>query len=172
MQTAHRFGEGSPSHWSLYPWRLGNPSDHLLYWSLIGITRELRKNTCVVKTPGILRVRITWVCIEPRKLHFPKACRPWNVDSLQDLSPCCLNSPPIRANLSVMQMRRLPVHLKSAREWSRRGHDKPRPSGTVTNIWHHIFSVWASLVTQLVNNPPTMETPVWFLGWKDLLEKG
>ena len=31
----------------------------------------------------------------------------------------------------------------------------------------------ASLKTQLVKNPPGMqETPVWFLGWEDLLEKG
>ena len=33
--------------------------------------------------------------------------------------------------------------------------------------------VWASLVAQLVKNPPAMqETPVWFLGWEDPLEKG
>ena len=31
----------------------------------------------------------------------------------------------------------------------------------------------ASLVAQLVKNPPAMqETPVWFLGWEDPLEKG
>ena len=31
----------------------------------------------------------------------------------------------------------------------------------------------ASLVAQLVRNPPAMqETLVWFLGWEDLLEKG
>ena len=31
----------------------------------------------------------------------------------------------------------------------------------------------ASLVAQLVKNPPAMqETPVRFLGWEDLLEKG
>ena len=31
----------------------------------------------------------------------------------------------------------------------------------------------ASLVAQLVKNPPVMqETPVWFLGWEDPLEKG
>ena len=30
-----------------------------------------------------------------------------------------------------------------------------------------------SLIAQLVKNPPAMqETPVWFLGWEDLLEKG
>ena len=33
--------------------------------------------------------------------------------------------------------------------------------------------VWASLVAQLVKNPPAMqETPVRFLGWEDPLEKG
>ena len=32
---------------------------------------------------------------------------------------------------------------------------------------------WASLVAQLVENPPAMqETPVQFLGWEDTLEKG
>ena len=32
---------------------------------------------------------------------------------------------------------------------------------------------WASLITQLVKNPPAMEvTLVRFLGWKDLLKKG
>ena len=32
---------------------------------------------------------------------------------------------------------------------------------------------WASLVAQLVKNPPAMrETSVWFLGWEDPLEKG
>ena len=32
---------------------------------------------------------------------------------------------------------------------------------------------WTSLVTQLVKNLPAMqETPVRFLGWEDLLEKG
>ena len=32
---------------------------------------------------------------------------------------------------------------------------------------------WASLVAQLVKNPPAMqETPVPFLGWEDLLEEG
>ena len=33
--------------------------------------------------------------------------------------------------------------------------------------------IWASLVTQLVKNPPTMqETLVPFLGWEDPLEEG
>ena len=32
---------------------------------------------------------------------------------------------------------------------------------------------WASLIAQFVKNPPAMqETPVQFLGWEDLLEKG
>ena len=35
------------------------------------------------------------------------------------------------------------------------------------------FSKWASLIAQLVKNPPTMqETLVRFLGWKESLEKG
>ena len=33
--------------------------------------------------------------------------------------------------------------------------------------------IQASLITQLVKNPPAMhKTPVWFLGWEDPLEKG
>ena len=36
-----------------------------------------------------------------------------------------------------------------------------------------ILPTWASLIAQLVKNPPTMqETLVQFLGWQDLLEKG
>ena len=32
---------------------------------------------------------------------------------------------------------------------------------------------WASLIAQLVKNPPAMqETPIRFLDWEDLLEKG
>ena len=35
------------------------------------------------------------------------------------------------------------------------------------------FTTGASLIAQLVKNPPTLqETPVQFLGWEDLLEKG
>ena len=35
------------------------------------------------------------------------------------------------------------------------------------------ISIRASLVAQLVKNPPAMqETPVHLLGWEDLLEKG
>ena len=38
------------------------------------------------------------------------------------------------------------------------------------------ISLWIdyiSLIAQLVKNPPEMqETPVWFLGWEDPLEKG
>ena len=33
--------------------------------------------------------------------------------------------------------------------------------------------IWASLVAQLVKNPPTVqETWAWSLGWEDPLEKG
>ena len=35
------------------------------------------------------------------------------------------------------------------------------------------MNLWASLVAQLVKNPPTMqETQIWFLGQEDPLEKG
>ena len=36
-----------------------------------------------------------------------------------------------------------------------------------------LLSYWASLIAQLVKNPPAMqETLVQFLGWEDPLEKG
>ena len=41
------------------------------------------------------------------------------------------------------------------------------------DLIHFCFLCWASLVAQLVKNPPTMqETWVRSLGWKDPLEKG
>ena len=40
-------------------------------------------------------------------------------------------------------------------------------------LWHVILGERASLVAQLVKNPPAMqETWVWSLGWEDPLEKG
>ena len=40
-------------------------------------------------------------------------------------------------------------------------------------IFNNPDKEWASLVAQLVNNPPAMqETPVQSLGWEDPLEKG
>ena len=37
----------------------------------------------------------------------------------------------------------------------------------------YVFQRWASLIAQLVKNPPAkQETPVQFLGWEDPLEKG
>ena len=36
-----------------------------------------------------------------------------------------------------------------------------------------VWLIWASLVAQLVKNPPAMQkTPVWLLGWEDPPEKG
>ena len=41
------------------------------------------------------------------------------------------------------------------------------------SIWGFPSIVTAYLVAQLIKNPPVMqETPVQFLGWEDLLEKG
>ena len=45
-----------------------------------------------------------------------------------------------------------------------------------TDTWWACLVIWivhASLIAQLVKNPPAMpETPVWSLGWEDPLEKG
>ena len=40
-------------------------------------------------------------------------------------------------------------------------------------IYYYLHHYWASLIAQLVKNPPAMqETLVRFLGWEDPLEKG
>ena len=51
------------------------------------------------------------------------------------------------------------------------------PLPHLTNDWSELiftlFSLRASLIAQSVKNlPAKQETPVWFLGWEDLLEKG
>ena len=39
-------------------------------------------------------------------------------------------------------------------------------------VWKTLDFCWASLVAQLLKNPPAVqETPVQFLGWEDTLEK-
>ena len=46
---------------------------------------------------------------------------------------------------------------------------------TVTSVWaqEKILYFYQINIAQLVKNPPAMEeTPVWFLGWNDPLEKG
>ena len=44
---------------------------------------------------------------------------------------------------------------------------------TGEGIGYQLQYSWASLVAQLVKNPPAnQETPVQFLGWEDTLEKG
>ena len=42
----------------------------------------------------------------------------------------------------------------------------------MTKYFRFILYIWASLVAQLVKNPPAMQTWVQPLGWEDLLEKG
>ena len=43
----------------------------------------------------------------------------------------------------------------------------------VSHVFVLIYNTWASLIAQLVKNPPVMqETPVQFLGREDPLEKG
>ena len=55
-------------------------------------------------------------------------------------------------------------------EW---GAADDHPSGAGAVIAPYCDLSVASLVAQLVKNPPAMqETPVRFLGWEDLLEKG
>ena len=45
--------------------------------------------------------------------------------------------------------------------------------GKSTRVGCHFLLKSASLISQLIKNPPAMqETPVLFLGWEDLLEKG
>ena len=63
--------------------------------------------------------------------------------------------------------------LRAIREGDDRGWDGWMASPTQwTWVWVNFRSWWASLVAQLVKNPPTVwETWVWFLGWEDSLEK-
>ena len=43
----------------------------------------------------------------------------------------------------------------------------------LSDLSQKMFAYPCSLIAQLVKNPPAMqETPVQFLGWEDLLEKG
>ena len=47
------------------------------------------------------------------------------------------------------------------------------PPSLFTHLFSALLSSKASLVAQLVNNPPAMQDIlVWFLGWEDPLEKG
>ena len=47
-----------------------------------------------------------------------------------------------------------------------------RQTNKQTNKQKEVLN-WASLITQLLKNPPAMqETLVWLLGWEDALEKG
>ena len=47
------------------------------------------------------------------------------------------------------------------------------PTFPKAGICMHLPEIWASLIAQLVMNPPAMqETPVQFLGQKDPLEMG
>ena len=49
----------------------------------------------------------------------------------------------------------------------------PKRPNTGEGIGYPLQYSWASLVAQLIKNPPAMkETWVQFLGWKDPLEKG
>ena len=68
----------------------------------------------------------------------------------------------------------------AGKDWGQ--EDKGAPEDEMVG-WHtnsvdmSLSKIWelvrASLVTQLVKNLPAMqETPVWFLGWEDSLEKG
>ena len=54
-----------------------------------------------------------------------------------------------------------------------RGLPLPSPGDLLLYFTELTTRYWASLVSQLVKNPPAMqETPVQYLGWEDLLEKG
>ena len=56
---------------------------------------------------------------------------------------------------------------------NRRKNLGPRTRNHVFYLWVIPRDVWASLVAQLVKNPPsTQDTWVRFLGWEDPLEKG
>ena len=54
-------------------------------------------------------------------------------------------------------------------------HGVAKSQTRLSNVYFHNVSLclWASLIAQLVKNLPGLqETPIRFLGWDDLLEKG
>ena len=53
-------------------------------------------------------------------------------------------------------------------------HGVAKSQTWLSNVYFHVsLYLWASLIAQLVKNPPSMlETWVWSLGWEDPLEKG
>ena len=57
--------------------------------------------------------------------------------------------------------------------WNKNRENREAKWGRCIEIFLPVLSIRASLIAQLVKNPPTMqETPVWFLGREHPLEKG
>ena len=101
--------------------------------------------------PGILQARtLEWVAIS-----FSNACK-WKVKakSYQGFPDSSVGK---ESACSAGDPSWIPRLRRSAKEW----------------IGYPLQYSWASLVAQLVKNPPAMwETWVWSLGWEDPLEKG
>ena len=87
-------------------------------------------------------------------------------------------TPSIR-NVQNRQIKRNKKQINDGKEFGSKKRSNCQwvcvPYWSDENIWTQIVVqlIWASMVVQLVKNPPAMqETPVLFLGWEDPLEKG
>ena len=93
---------------------------------------------------------------------------PLSYTVLRTRQPCCTETP-VKAE-STKGSTLTPVWR--VKRWSLR-HLFSALSGPVFLSFGLSLFIWASLLAQLVKNPPAMqETPVWFLGQEDPLERG
>ena len=107
-------------------------------------------HSSLVRLPSASLTRSPTQCLEPVSLVAQK--RLWR--------------------LSPQRALRWPQQVWRVKWWSLR-HLFSALSGPVFLSFGLSLFIWASLLAQLVKNPPAMqETPVWFLGQEDPLERG
>ena len=120
----------------------------------------------------------TWApgAVRPRKL--PPGCGPGDDGSVSGpLHPSRVRKQPWLQDMPAHCWRTLlsgspwgPAPLSGFRK---DGHSAFQDMQTIYSTYKVSYSFQASLIGQLVNYLPAMqETPVQFLGWEDLLEKG
>ena len=117
----------------------------------------------------IARVRISREGVTRKREHKRISLRLWNPSVLNLWWQLC-------ESISVIVRTTKPkkLHVKmwnSNNSWFWCWHGSGRSTGE--GIGYPLQYTWASLVAQLVNNPPAMrEAWVWSLGCEDPLEKG
>ena len=106
----------------------------------------------------------------PLPATFP-AQAPW----VQDRCPTVWSH--ARSRVSFYVLNTTQKHVVGGRDSEAHfGSASGQPFPSNTGLWFHldshIYLFGASLMVQMVKNPPTMPTQVWSLGWEDLMEKG